>query len=210
MVGSAAPGEQIGVRLYTERYVIRGHLTPAGDLAATLNAAGDRLDLEAAVYDEFGSREIVGQVPFVQVNLGVVLVAALDEAWAPAAEALPTHASDEVLVAVPPFRVAGRLATSPGGDMRSAIEATGDRFIELHEATFWSESLNEPRTRAPSLVVNRALAHLIAPHEERDPWADALGFEGAAVEGEAGSGKREAGDLWVSDSPVQPSPIGEP
>lgn len=172
------PGQQrTAVRLYTDRYLVRGRLAAAGELTEALNRAGARIELEEAVYDEFGSREIVAQVPFAQVNLELVLIAALDEEWAPAAEIVGNQPRDEVLVGLPPFRVIGRLEGHESGEeLRASLGKGAGRFIRLDDATFWSESLNEPRTRAPWLAVNRERAHVIAPHEERDVWAGVADF----------------------------------
>ena len=202
--------DRSAIRLYTEHYLIRGRLATPGELTSVLNAAGERLELEAAVYDEFGSREIVAQVPWVEVNLGLVLIAALDGEWAPAAEIVAAQARDEVLVGLPPFRVTGRLASrgAGSGDLRAALRKGVQRFIRIEEATFWSEALNEPRTHAPWLAVNSARAHLIAPHQERDVWAGADGFQAAATQGESsGLAQPAGGDIWIVDSPGEPSEV---
>ena len=127
--------DRSAIRLYTEHYLIRGRLATPGELTSVLNAAGERLELEAAVYDEFGSREIVAQVPWVEVNLGLVLIAALDEEWAPAAEIVAAQARDEVLVGLPPFRVTGRLASRGAGSSEFRPAAELQRLVNAAGVT---------------------------------------------------------------------------
>lgn len=171
MVDPAAPPALTAVRLYTEHYLVRGRISTPHGLAEALNGSGDELVLEDAFFDEFASREIVGQAPFAQVNLAMVILAALDDEFEEGAEAPEPASGDQVMIGVPPYRVTGHVELGNQRDLRHLLDRMSGRFIEVTDATFWSESLNEPRKRTRILAVNHARAHVVAPFEERDVWA---------------------------------------
>jgi len=207
MVDSGARPAPMAVRFYTDHYLVRGIVSTTHErLVDLLNGASDYVVVEDAFFDEFGSHEIVGQAPFVQVNLGRVIVAAAEDAVEPGSDAPGSATPDRVLIAVPPYRVTGRVRLRDDQDLRGGIEGLRSRFVEVTEATFWSEPLNEPRTRAPVLAVNHQRAHVVSPFEERDVWAGV--DDGTIRRQEAddvppveAAETAEAG-LWVMDSDV--------
>src|SRR5207247_6664264 len=136
-----------------------------------LNGAGDELFVEDVFFEEFESREGVGQARFAQVNLALVILASPDEAAEPAAAAPTSVTRDQILVAVPPYRITGRVALPNDQDVRQGIGGLRGRFVQVTEAVYWSEAINEPRSRVPLLAFNRERAQVLAPFEERDVWA---------------------------------------
>jgi len=192
----------MAVRLYTDHYLVRGIVPTTHErLVDLLNGASDYLVVEDAFFDEVGSREIVGQATFLQVNL-----AAAEDAVERAGEGPGSATRDKVLIAVPPYRVTGRLALRNDQDLRRGIEGLRSRFVEVTEATFWSEALNEPRTKAPLLAVNHQRSHVVSPYEERDVWAGVddgtiRRREAEDVPPAEGAEAAESG-LWVMDSDV--------
>ncbi len=206
MVDSAARPAPMAVRLYTDHYLVRGIVpTTQERLVDVLNGASDYLVVEDAFFDEVGSREIVGQAPFVQVNLDLVILAAAEDAVEPAGEGPGSATRDQVLIGVPPYRITGRLDLRNAQGLRRGIEGLRSRFVEVTEATFWSEALNEPRTRAPVLVVNHRRSHVVSPYEERDVWAGVDDGTIRRSEAEdvppADAVEAESG-VWVMDSDV--------
>jgi hypothetical protein len=172
MVDPAPPPALTAVRLYTEHYLVRGRMsTMKGSLLDALNGAAEEIILEDAFFDEFASREIVGQAPFAQVNLSMVILAAFDAEFEEGVEAPEPAAGNQVMIGVPPYRVTGHVELGNQPDLRKLLDRMSGRFIEVTDATFWSESLNEPRKRTRVLAVNHARAHVVAPFEERDVWA---------------------------------------
>jgi hypothetical protein len=211
MVDPAAPPTLTAVRLYTEHYLVRGRIsTGRGSLLEALNGAGDELVLEDAFFDEFASREIVGQAPFAQVNMAMVILAAPDIEFDDGAEGPERASSDQVMIGVPPYRVTGHVELGNQRDLRKLLDRMSGRFIEVTDATFWSESLNEPRKRTRLLAVNHARAHVVAPFEERDVWA---GVDDATLRRPDGetveiAEPAQAG-VWVMDSDVGSLAAGE-
>jgi hypothetical protein len=214
MVDAAAPPALTAVRLYTEHYLVRGRIsTMHGSLLDVLNGAGEEIVLEDAFFDEFASREIVGQAAFAQVNLAMVILAALDDEFAEGAEAPEPLPGDQVMIGVPPYRVTGHVELGKQRDLRKLLDRMSGRFIEVTDATFWSESLNEPRKRTRVLAVNHARAHVVAPFEERDVWA---GVDDATlrrpdadtVQSVEFAEPAQAG-VWVMDSDIGSLAAGE-
>lgn len=213
MVDPAAPPALTAVRLYTEHYLVRGRISaPQGSLLEALNRAGDEIVLEDAFFDEFASREIVGQAAFAQVNLTMVILAALDDEFEDGAESPERASGGHVMIGVPPYRVTGHVELGNQPGLRQLLDRMSGRFVEVRDATFWSESLNEPRKRTGALAVNHARAHVVAPFEERDVWA---GVDDATLrrpEGDASileiAEPAQAG-VWVMDSDVGSLAAGE-
>jgi len=214
MVDSAAGPALIAVRLYTDHYLVRGSVaTTREGLVDLLNGTSDYFVLENAFFDEFGSREIIGQASFVKVNLAMVILAVAEETSEPAGEAAPSASRDQVLFAVPPYRITGRVKLPKGQDLRGGLTGVSGRFVEVTEATYWSEPLNEPRTRAPLVAVNHRRSHVVSPYEERDVWAgvDDGTIRRSEAEDVPPAEAAEAAEsgLWVMDSDVGSLARGE-
>jgi hypothetical protein len=211
MVDPAAPGTILAVRLFTDRYVVRGRIaTTREGLVDTLNKAGDFVWVEDVFFDEYDSREGVGQARFAQVNLGLVVLASLDETAEPAAEAPASTTRDQVLIAVGPYRLTGRLDLRNDQDLRRGVEGLKSRFVQVSEAVFWSESLNEPRSRVPLVAFNHERAHVIAPFEERDVWAGVDDVTARRVDESGEQLAEPAGSgVWIMDSDIGSLAPGE-
>jgi hypothetical protein len=211
MVDPAAPGTILALRLFTDRYVVRGRIaTTREGLVDTLNKAGDFVWVEDVFFDEYDSREGVGQARFAQVNLGRVVLASLDETAEPAAEAPASTTRDQVLIAVGPYRITGRLDLRNGQDLRRGVEGLESRFVQVSEAVFWSESLNEPRSRVPLVAFNHERAHVIAPFEERDVWAGVDDVTARRVDESGEQLAEPAGSgVWIMDSDIGSLAPGE-
>jgi hypothetical protein len=211
MVDPAAPGTILAVRLFTDRYVVRGRIaTTREGLVDTLNKAGDFVWVEDVFFDEYDSREGVGQARYAQVNLGLVVLASLDERAEPAAEASASTTRDQVLIAVGPYRLTGRLDLRNDQDLRRGVEGLKSRFVQVSEAVFWSESLNEPRSRVPLVAFNHERAHVIAPFEERDVWAGVDDVTARRVDESGEQLAEPAGSgVWIMDSDIGSLAPGE-
>ena len=207
----ASSATPLAVRLYTDRYLIRGRLATTRErLVETLNRAGDFIVLEDVFFEEFDSREGVGQAPYVQVNVAMVVLASPDEAAEPAAEGQASPSRDQVLVGVPPYRITGRVELPNMQDLRAGIAALRQRFVQVTDAVYWSEVLNEPRSRVPLAAFNHDRVHIVAPFEERDVWAGVNDVTARRVDdsGEQLAEPVGAG-VWVMDSDVGSLAPGE-
>lgn len=177
-------GEEQVVRLtlYTDAYVVRGTFrTRQRRVTDILNdAENDFLVLSDSVFDEFGARAESVTSEYAQVNLATVLFAVADSAIEPVAELRTPKVSEQALISVPPFRIAGRIHLLPERDLREALAELTGRFVPVTDATYWSELVGEPRTTAPMVAFNHARAQILAPHRTVDPWAEL--DRGAAAE----------------------------
>src|SRR5439155_18163001 len=211
MVDPGAPDPLLAVRLFTDRYVVRGRIaTTKEKLVETLNSSGDFLTVEDVFFDEFDSREGVGQARFAQVNLSLVVLASPDEAAEPAAEAPASTSRDQVLIAVPPYCSTGRLDLRNRLDLRKGVEGLSGRFIGVTEAVFWSETHNEPRSRVPLVAFNHERTHVVAPFEERDVWAGVDDVTARRTEeGDEQRADQAGSGVWIMDSDVGSLAPGE-
>ena len=169
-----APGSQELV-LYTDSHIVRGSLpTRFRRLTDLLNAPGEPfIVLEEVTFEEFGSRALIERAPFAQVNLSTVLFAMSDQEAPTSPEMRTLKSPREALIIIPPWRITGSVHLMPERGLRDALEELTGRFIPVTGATFWSERLNEPNSRAPMLAFNHARAQVLAPHEEKDVWGGA-------------------------------------
>lgn len=172
MFQGLAPESPAEVTLYTDAYVIRGHVqTRFRRLTDILNQAEHGfLVLSGVTLDEFGSHGGAIQSEFAQVNLGAVLFGVSDEPVEPVPELRTPKVSEQALITVPPFRVVGRIHVLPERDLRTALDELTGTFIPVTDATYWSETVGEPRTNANAVAVNHARAHILAPFTVVDPW----------------------------------------
>jgi hypothetical protein len=178
----------VALTLFTDAYVIRGHVqTRQRRVSDMLNQAEHNfLVLVDVVLDEYGSRAGAVRSDYAQINLGSVLFAVAD---ASEGEAMPEMRTpkipEQAMISIPPFRILGRIHLSPQRDLRDALEELTGRFIPVTEATYWSDIVGEARTQAPMIAINHARAQILAPHREVDPWAgldrSAAAESGAAV-----------------------------
>ncbi len=169
----AAADVEVALTLFTDSYVVRGKVrTRQRRLTDILNmAAEDFLVLQEAVADPIGSHGDVIRADFAQVNLATVLFAVSDVPVEPRPELRTPKTQEEALVTVPPFTVVGRIHLLPERTLRVALEELTGRFIPVTDATYWSDSVGEPRTSAMVVAVNHARAQILAPHRVVDPWA---------------------------------------
>jgi hypothetical protein len=173
MFHGMAPESPASVTLYTDAYVIRGEVqTRHRRLTDILNQAEHGfVVLTNATLDEFGSRGNAVQSDYAQVNLAAVLFGVSDEPVEPAPELRMPKVSEEALIVIPPFRVVGRIHMLPERDLRTALDELTGAFVPVTDATYWSETVGEPRTSAHAVAVNHARAQILAPFQVVDPWA---------------------------------------
>lgn len=188
MFGSGPALHEHRLTLFTDRFVVKGlHRAPAQRLTDLLNhAENGQLVLDDASFEEFGSHGGADRAAFAQVNLAAVLFAVSDEPVEPTPEMRLPKVAQQALVSIPPFRVTGRIHLAAVETLREALGELHQSFIPISDATYWSEALNEPRTKALILAVNHARAQILAPFEERDPWNDA---RSAALQGGFGGSR---------------------
>jgi hypothetical protein len=175
----------VALTLFTDAYVIRGHVqTRQRRVSDMLNQAEHNfLVLVDVVLDEYGSRAGAVRSDYAQINLGSVLFAVAD---ASEGEAMPEMRTpkipEQAMISIPPFRILGRIHLAPERDLRDALEELTGRFIPVTEATYWSDIVGEARTSAAMIAINHARAQILAPHREVDPWA---GLDRSAAAGGA-------------------------
>jgi hypothetical protein len=178
-------GDQIvQLTFYTDAYVVHGSVrTRQRRLSDILNLAEHEfVVLSDVVFDEFGSRSQTVHAEYAQVNLGAVLFGVGDAPVEPLPELRTPKVAEQALISVPPFRITGRIHLLPERHLSDALGELTGRFLPVTEATYWSDSVNEPRTTAPMVAINHARAQIMAPHQEVDPWA---GLGGAPHESTA-------------------------
>lgn len=194
----ASGGAPVVLTLYTDSFVIKGSLeTRQRRITDMLNLAEDPFIVLADVtFDEFGTAGQTVRADFAQVNLGSILFAVADTP-AEAAPELRTHKIEQrAIVSIPPFKVTGHIHLLAERSLRVALTELTGKFLPVTEATYWSDTLGEPRTTAALVAINRALAQIVAPHQEVDPWA--------------GLGPATASEDPIPDSPVSAGPAASP
>ena len=185
--------------LYTDALIIRGLVrTRHHRITDILNGADDRfIVLEDVTTDEYGSHAQAIRSDYAQVNLDSVLFAISDTPVEPVAELRTPKAPEKAIISIPPFKLSGSIHLLPGRDLREGLMELQGRFIPLTDATFWSETVGEPRTTAHVLSFNHNRAQILGPHREVDPWA---GLSQGQSEGEGG-GPVNPGDSWTEGDP---------
>jgi hypothetical protein len=192
------------ITLYTDSHVVRGRIrSRLRRLSDILNETEVTfIVVEDVRFEEFGSRALIEQTPYAQINLDTVLFAVAGEAMEAVPEMRTVKVPETALISLPPFRITGRIHLLPERDLRQALYELQGRFLPVTEATFWSERLNEARTNAPMLAFNHARAQIMAPYQERDVWAgvsqDSVPEAGSSAEPDAspagGSPAERAGE----------------
>jgi hypothetical protein len=183
----------ISLTVYTDALLVRGRLrTRAGRVVDIFDPAGGPfLIVEDVTMDEHGSRGRPTMAPFAQVRLETILFAFTDEALAAEPDPAPQHPA--VLLAVPPFVVAGTVDALPGHkELRDAVADLPTGFIRVAGASFWSDPLNEGRRRTPLIAVNGSRVQIAAPFRDVDPWA---GLDLARAAGPAAAGDEDGAGL---------------
>lgn len=178
---------EVELTVYTEALVVHGRVSlPARPLAETLGTLPDGiLELDEATVEEHVSRARPITAPVVQLRTDAILLVLSQPP-------LPVDGGGEaptVLLASPPFDVAGRLPVmSADAPLREALRTLPRRgFLSVRDATYWSDALGEARRRAPVLAINAALIEAALPYREVDPWAgldQARGWDSGAPAGE--------------------------
>ncbi|MFL5754684.1 MAG: hypothetical protein ACJ77N_00150 [Chloroflexota bacterium] len=173
MFEGLASAQPLALTLYTDAFVVRGtYSTRHRRVTDILNGADTQfLVLADVTIDEFGSSVQAQRTDYAQVNLASVLFAVADGEL----EALPELRTPKVaataLISVPPFKITGSIHLLPIADLREALGELTGTFVPATDATFWSDSLGEPHTKASLVAFNHARAQILAPHREVDPWA---------------------------------------
>jgi hypothetical protein len=171
--GVGGAPQAVALTLYTDAFVIRGHLaTRQRRITDMLNLADDRfLVLSDVQSDEFGSHGETIRAEFAQVNLASVLFAVADTPVDPAPELRTPKIAEQAMISVPPFKVTGRIHLLPERSLRDALSELTGHFLPITDAAYWSDTLGEARATAPLVAVNHERAQILAPHQYVDPWA---------------------------------------
>lgn len=168
-------GSQSSVQLtlYTDAFVIRGTIeTRQRRITDILNEAHDPfLVLADVTVDEFGPRGASSTADHAQINLASVLFAVADSSVEAVPELRTPKVAEVAMIAIPPFRVTGRIHLLPERDLGAALRELHGTFLPVTDAAYWSDTLGEARTTAALVAVNHARAQILAPHREVDPWA---------------------------------------
>jgi len=187
MYDFAGAQQTIQLTLYTDAFVIRGSMeTRQRRVSDILNQAGDPfLVLSSVTVEEFGPHGQASTAEHAQVNLASVLFAVADTVVEAAPELRTPKVAEIAMIAIPPFRVTGRIHLLPERDVRAGLNELHGTFLPVTDAVYWSDSLGEARTSAALVAVNHARAQILAPHKEVDPWAglDRSGEAAAAPDG---------------------------
>jgi hypothetical protein len=167
------PEERRSMTLYTDSYVIRGSASTRQHRLTDLlnNADQGYVVLEDVVIEEFGSKAEPQRAEFAQVNLDSILFAVSDTPVAPLPELRIPREPQQALVSVPPFKVVGFVHLSVEAGIRDGLASLTGRFVPVTDATYWSETIGEPRQSAIMLAVNHRRAQIFAPYFVVDPWA---------------------------------------
>ncbi len=181
---------RIAMTLYTDAFVIQGSLaTRQRRLSDVLNFAEEEFIILAdATLEGLGGHGGKHVAPNAQINLGAVLFAVASDTVATIPELRTPKVPETTLISIPPFSVTGHIHLLPDRDVRLALQDLHGRFVPVTDATFWSDSLGEPRRTAPMIAVNHARAQILSPYGEpagapRSPEAPGE----PAPEGPAGS-----------------------
>lgn len=201
--GIAGEEQRVALTLFTDAYVIRGHVsTRQRRVTDILNQAdADFIVLTDVILDEFGTRSVATKADYAQINLGSVLFAVAEAPVEPVPELRTPKVQEQALISVPPFKVIGRIHLLPERDLRMALEELTGRFVPVTDAAYWSDTVGEARTSASLLAFNHARAQILAPHREVDPWE---GLARGPVETAAGS------DVLIGDTPTSGAGAQDP
>lgn len=164
--------QALSLTLYTDSYVVRGTImTRQRRVSDILNTAEhDFLVLANTTMDEFGSHSQAIRADYAQVNLATVLFAVSDTPVEALAELRTPKVPETALISIPPFRITGRIHLLPERELREALDELVGRFVPVTDVTYWSDTVNEPRTSVAMVAFNHARAQILAPHREIDPW----------------------------------------
>ncbi len=169
----AGTSRTIPLTLYTNAFQIHGTIeTRQRRVSDVLNQSGDPFVVLSDVsFDEFGSRGQPIHAEFAQINLASVLFVVSDDAVEPLPELRTPKMIEQAVISIPPFKVTGQIHLLPERSLREALTELHGQFVPVTDATYWSDTLGEARATAGLVAVNHALAQILAPHRELDPWA---------------------------------------
>lgn len=168
MFGEVGLEQHVPLVLFTDAYAVRGTIaTRQRRVTDMLNHADEGfLVLSDTVLEEFGRRSDAIHSAFAQINLAAVLFAVADTTVEPVPELRTPKISERALISVPPFKVIGRIHLLPGRDLHEGLTELTGRFLPVTDATYWSDTVGEPRTAATMVAVNHARAQILTPYED--------------------------------------------
>jgi hypothetical protein len=194
--------QAFAVTLFTDAYVIRGHVTTRQRrLTDVLNQGNeDFLVLTDVLLDEYGTHSVAQKADYAQVNLGSVLFAVGEGSVEASPEMRTPKISEQALISIPPFKIVGRIHLMPEVRLRDALQELKGRFVPVTNGSYWSETVGEAKTSADIIAFNHSRAQILAPHRVVDPWeginrADAATTPGAqpvAADGSLATGRPDA------------------
>lgn len=168
------PSEQtLPLLLYTDSYRVRGVIrTRRRRLSDVLNDPdANFLVIEDVVFEEFGSGALVHRASYAQVNLSTVLFAVSNDPVESQPELRQPKVSRRALISLPPFTIVGHIHLVPEPELRVALKELRSRFLPVTDVSYWSDYLDEGRTRVPMVAFNHARAQILAPYDgaEEEP-----------------------------------------
>lgn len=160
--------------LVTDSHIVRGTFpSRLSRLTDILNQAEhDFIVLRDAALEELGQGGVAARAKFAQVNLNSLLFGVADAAVAPKPEMRLAKSPEEALIVLPPFKLLGRIHIMSGSDLYAALTEMTGRFIPLTETSYWSDTLNVPRTSATMVAFNHSRAHILAQLQEAETPVD--------------------------------------
>jgi hypothetical protein len=165
--------QTVALTLYTNAFQVRGSVdTRQRRVTDILNRADDPfIVLSDVLFDEFGSRGQPIHAAYAQINLASVLFVTSDDEVSALPELRTPKMAEQAIISIPPFKVTGWIHLMPERHLREALTELQGHFVPVTDATYWSDTLNEPRATAALVAVNHSLSQILAPHREVDPWA---------------------------------------
>jgi hypothetical protein len=154
--------------LFTDRFVIHATFkSHERRLSDSLNVPGEPfLVVEDARFEELGTRTVLEEAPFAQINLSTVLFAVAHEPAPAVPEMRRLKVTQKALVILPPFRIAGQLHLLPDRDLHRQLGELTGRFVPMTGCQFWAEA-EGPRTTVSMVAFNHSRAQILAPYQER-------------------------------------------
>ncbi len=179
----ANPAQSLPVTLVTAQLVVQGTIqTRLHRLTDVLNEPDVvHLIVMDATFMEVGSRRVVAEAAFSQVQLDDVLFAHMTGSADSSEEMRTPKQPVRATLLAPPFTIEGQIHLAYESDLKLALEAYGGRFVPVTGARYFAYGVAEAPNYVDMLVVNHARAHVsVAPGVEWQAEAPPEGGPGSA------------------------------
>lgn len=166
-------GKPPRIELYTAAYRVAGRpVTRFRRVGDILNqTASTHLALEEATVIEHAAPSVTLAAEQVLVALDEVLIGVVTEAGDPVGQAemrIPTRAV-RAQMAIPPFRVTGRVHVAVGSSGSDGVISAGERFMAMTEASVECAAYPHLASTVAAIAVQRGHAHLIVVADDERP-----------------------------------------